>query len=111
MGSEFDGKVILHWFSGSLSDLNKAIDYGYFFSINNEMIKSVNGRKIIELLPLNRILLESDGPFTKTFKNKYDIDYINDLIISISKLKRCKIENMYDILRSNFKSILERNDK
>lgn len=70
------------------------------------MIKSVNRRKIIELLPPNCILLESEGPF----KNKYDIDYINDLIISISKLKRYKIENMYDVLRSNFKSILERKD-
>lgn len=70
------------------------------------MIKSVNGRKIIELVPPNCILLESDEPF----KNKCDIDYIKDLIISISKLKRYKIENMYDVLRSNFKSILERKD-
>lgn len=106
IGPEFKGKVILHWFNGSISDLNKALDYGYFFSVNDEMVKSVKGKEIIKCLPLDRILLESDGPFTKTFKDKYDIEYINELIISISKLKECEIEALNQTLRKNFKSVL-----
>lgn len=109
IGPEFNGKVILHWFNGNQSDTRRAIDNGYYFSINNEMIKSINGRKIIELIPLNRILLESDGPFTRTFKNNYDINLFDDLILSISTLKECKIEDLYKILRNNFKTILESN--
>lgn len=109
IGPEFNGIIILHWFSGNLSDTKRAINNGYYFSINNEMIKSINGRKIIEVIPLNRILLESDGPFTKTFKNKYDINLFDDLIVSISTLKQCKIEDLYKVLRNNFKTILESN--
>ncbi|MCB5237160.1 Qat anti-phage system TatD family nuclease QatD [Niallia circulans] len=110
IGPEFNGKVILHWFTGNQFDTKRAINNGYYFSINNEMIKSIGGRKIIALIPLNRILLESDGPFTKTFKNKYDINFFDDLIVSISRLKQCKIEDLYEILRNNFKTLLQTDD-
>ena len=75
----FKGKVILHWFSGRLQDLEEAVDRGYFFSINPHMLKSRAGENIVSRIPVHKLLLESDAPFIKELKNEYSVDF-NDYI-------------------------------
>ncbi len=58
-----DNACILHWYSGSPKQLDRAIELGCFFSINDYMINSPNGRSIIQKIPCERLLLESDAPF------------------------------------------------
>lgn len=65
VGPEYPGTVILHWFSGSLSELRKAISYGLWFSVNSAMTQSSNGLAVIAELPRDRVLTETDGPFIK----------------------------------------------
>lgn len=57
--------VIFHWYSGPLSLISDIISEGYYFSINEAMTLSASGRKIIERIPLERILTESDAPFNR----------------------------------------------
>jgi TatD DNase family protein len=63
--NNYHGNVIMHWFSGNINDLTLAKNYGYYFSINNQMIDSRKGRKIIEQIPINKLLLETDAPLQK----------------------------------------------
>lgn len=65
IGDRFRGNVILHWFSGPVGILAKAVAAGLFFSVNPAMIVSEQGRKLIGKLPRERILTESDGPFVE----------------------------------------------
>lgn len=58
-----DNSCILHWYSGPLKQLNRAIEMGCFFSVNEYMVNSPNGRSVIQKIPSNRLLLESDAPF------------------------------------------------
>lgn len=58
-------RVVLHWFTGTKSEVRRAIDLGCHFSINAEMFKSERHRSTILSLPLDRILTETDGPFCK----------------------------------------------
>lgn len=55
--------VIFHWYSGPLSLIPEIISEGYYFSINEAMTLSISGKKIIERIPADRILTESDAPF------------------------------------------------
>lgn len=55
--------IILHWFSGTQKQLQRAVQFGCYFSINSAMINSENGRRIIQGIPVERMLLESDAPF------------------------------------------------
>ena len=57
------GNVVLHWFTGSAAEARRAVDHGYYFSINSEMLKSPKHRALIEQLPMQRLLTETDGPF------------------------------------------------
>lgn len=61
--------VIFHWYSGPIDLIPSIISKGYYFSINEAMTISNNGRVIIEKIPRNRILTESDAPYN----NKSDI--------------------------------------
>jgi TatD DNase family protein len=54
---------ILHWYSGTLKQLDRAIELGCFFSVNEYMLNSSNGRSIVQKVPVDRLLLESDAPF------------------------------------------------
>ncbi len=58
------GKPIMHWFSGSIKEVHRAVSNGCWFSVGPAMLKSAKGLKILKELPINKILPESDGPFT-----------------------------------------------
>lgn len=59
------GAVVLHWFTGSRSEARRAAALGCFFSVNAAMTISERGRALVGDLPLDRILTETDGPFTE----------------------------------------------
>ena len=56
---------VLHWFSGTQRELRRAIDLGCWFSVGPAMLKGEKGRKLAALMPVDRVLTETDGPFTK----------------------------------------------
>ncbi|MFT3988992.1 Qat anti-phage system TatD family nuclease QatD [Aestuariivirga sp.] len=60
------GRVVLHWFTGTATEARRAADLGCYFSINAEMLANEKRAAIIRTMPLNRILTETDGPFTQT---------------------------------------------
>ena len=55
--------VIFHWYSGSVSLIPAILERGYYFSINEAMTLFHSGKSIIEKIPQNRILMETDAPF------------------------------------------------
>jgi TatD DNase family protein len=65
IGDRFPGKVILHWFTGTRRDVERAVRFGLYFSINPAMVGSQKGRELIDAMPRDRVLTESDGPFVK----------------------------------------------
>lgn len=65
IGERFPGRVILHWFTGSVRELERASRADLFFSVNHAMLNSHKGRTLIAAMPRNRVLIESDGPFVQ----------------------------------------------
>ena len=59
------GRVVLHWFTGTSAQARRAVDSGCYFSVNAPMLLSERGRALMRVLPPDRILTETDGPFTK----------------------------------------------
>ena len=104
--SGFNGKVIFHWYIGNLSTLHIAIDRGYFFSINHQMIKSSNGKKIIAELPIDKILLESDAPFTIGLKDNYNLDFSNKIIEYLANIHRFDETSIKNQIKNNFRAVL-----
>ena len=67
---------VLHWFSGSQSQLERAIGRGCWFSVGPAMLAGAKGRDLVVGMPDDKILLETDGPFAQVRRqglNPWDI--------------------------------------
>ena len=71
---------IFHWFTGTAAERKKAIEAGAWFSINPRMLKTKSGQETIKQIPADRILLDTDAPFTMK------IGQVNDLKITLEEL-------------------------
>lgn len=60
--------AVLHWFSGSQSQLRSAISLDCWFSVGPAMLRSEKGRALAAEMPRERILTETDGPFARSGK-------------------------------------------
>lgn len=63
------GTPILHWFSGTARELERAIGLGCWFSIGPAMLRFQKGRNLAAAMPLDRLLTETDAPFTRAGDN------------------------------------------
>ena len=104
---DFEGVVILHWYSGGIAELDRAISRGYYFSVNHQMVQSANGRKIIEHIPVEKVLLESDAPFTKGMNNEYSIDFNEVLYSYLARYYNQNSETVKKRIKANFAILLE----
>lgn len=57
--------VIFHWYSGPVELVPRILAQGYYFSVNEAMCRSKNGQSIIEKIPRERILTETDAPYNE----------------------------------------------
>jgi TatD DNase family protein len=58
------GLPVLHWFSGGLTELQAATRLGCWFSVGPAMLAGEKGRSLTARMPIDRVLPETDGPFT-----------------------------------------------
>lgn len=56
---------VMHWFTGTKSEANRASSLGCYFSVNAEMVASQKAQSLLRSLPIDRILTETDGPFVQ----------------------------------------------
>ena len=75
--SEYETEnVIFHWYSGPVDLIPAILAQGYYFSINEAMCLSKNGRAIIEKTPRDRVLTETDAPYNEKTNIRTVLDYM-----------------------------------
>ncbi len=108
IGADFPGTIILHWYSGSISTLNKALALGCLFSINPAMTLSKSGQSIINAVPIERILTETDGPFTNTNKKISDPSDVIFVINYLAKLHGKTSDEVREKVKTNLLECLKK---
>lgn len=76
---------IIHWFSGSSDELQRAIKLGCWFSVGEMSLKTKRGREYAKVYPKDKLLTETDLPFS----NQTDIsaaDIVDSLKRALSGL-------------------------
>ena len=106
MGNDFNGKFILHWYSGGLKILEEAITNGAFISVNYAMTCSDSGRRIINAIPNTRLLLESDAPFVSVNGKSYGTLSMPLIVEQIASIKNVSYQEMVEQLHENFKRLI-----
>lgn len=96
-------RYIFHWFTGSMPQLEKAIEVGCYFSINPRMLKTRLGTEVIKTIPHDRMLLETDAPFA--FKAQHIDEIKKELKKTVSKISDVVGLDMSDIICENSKRV------
>lgn len=95
------GIPILHWFSGSLRDLDRAIQLGCWFSVGPAMLRSDRGRTIAKSLPRGRVLTETDGPFAQMKGKSLMPAQVESAIDELSRVWSLSYDEVVEIVRQN----------
>jgi len=103
--SEYTGqKRIIHWFTGDAENLAEFVNLGCYFSLNASMVRSVDRCEILKSIPLERILVESDGPYTKVGGRKYTPALLKETYMVIGSA--IGVQNLEELAYHNFAQLL-----
>jgi TatD DNase family protein len=100
------GAIVLHWFSGSLSEARRATELGCYFSINSQMLANERGRRLVTSLNADRMLTETDGPFTRLNERVACPSDVGQTVHGIAELHRSSAQEMKDHIARNLRCLL-----
>lgn len=100
------GTPILHWFSGTERELARAIDLGCWFSVGPPMLGSAKGRALIAKMPQDRILTETDGPFTRRGTGPLEPRDVARAIAGIAELWGLPEIDIAKVISSNLRRLV-----
>jgi TatD DNase family protein len=98
-------KVLFHWFSGPMELLSEIVKNGYYVSEGPPSVYSSKTKKIIELVPLDNLLTETDGPvrFGGPFYRKLTVpSFIPKIVKSIAEIKGVEENEVAEHVLRNF---------
>ncbi len=104
------GTPVLHWFSGSLRDLDRAATLGCWFSIGPAMLASEKGRGLAARMPRERVLTESDGPFAQISRAAVMPWQVENAVEELSRLWSVPPEDVEESIRRNLQELLAKHD-
>lgn len=97
-------RVIIHWYSGGIEPLKEMVTEGFYFSVGLEINYSDHLRKIASMIPLERLLVETDNPGGPAWliKKKGMPILIKDIIALLGEIKGRSSEEMEKQVQENF---------
>ena len=63
-------RVLMHAFDGKASIVKKGVDAGFFFSVPTSVVYSKQKQKMVKVLPLENMMLETDSPVLSPIKGE-----------------------------------------
>jgi len=100
------GKVVLHWFTGTAAEARRAVDLGCYFSINNEMLSNEKRSSVVLALPFDRLLTETDGPFTQVDGRPSEPSDVGLCVRGLAALTRQSEEAVAGSIRDNLRALV-----
>jgi TatD DNase family protein len=94
-------KCILH------SEARRAIEYGCYLSNNTEMLRNPKSRTLVERLPLDRLLTETDGPFIERNGRPLRPRNIPATVDALATLRNISLDKMKSTLVQNLRAMLQ----
>lgn len=98
-------KGVFHSFTGSLEDLKRALSYDFMIGINGIVtFKNSNLAEIVESIPQERILLETDSPFLAPHPfrgRRNESSYLTKIAAKVADIYNLNLEELARITTGN----------
>ena len=101
------GKIVLHWFTGSKAEATRALELGCYFSINAAMLDNEGHASMVAAIPLDRLLTETDGPFTKTAERPSRPADVAVVVEALARFHEMSASTLAATVRGNLRNLLE----
>lgn len=105
------GKIVLHWFTGTKAEATRALELGCYFSINAAMLDNQRHSAMVAAIPIDRLLTETDGPFTKTGSRPSKPADVAVVVEALGRLHSVSSATIAATVRSNLRSLLEHGEQ
>ena len=102
------GVPVLHWFSGSNSELRRAVSMGCWFSVGPPMTRSNRGKEIVRQIPGDRILTETDAPFANVNGRPCTPLDIYHAVIGLAEIWGIKVDEADKRIMNNFRTLVSK---
>jgi TatD DNase family protein len=106
-GEEISG--VFHSFSGDIPFLEAVLSHHYHVSFTGPVtFKNTNYNKLIDIVPIEQLLLETDSPFLSPvpFRGKRnEPSYVKYIADKIAQVKGVSIEKLAEVTTENAKSL------
>jgi len=97
-------KVIVHWYSGDIKTLDKFIELNCYFTISVDVGYSKLTEEILDRIPIDRLLVETDGPTAlEEVNGQYSYPrVIIDVIKTVSEKRAISADRLLKVIEKNF---------
>lgn len=100
------GKIVLHWFTGTKSEAKRALELGCYFSINAGMLGNDRHVPMVQAIPLDRMLTETDGPFTCTGDRPSRPGDVISVVEELGRMHGLPTSEVASLIRDNLRALL-----
>ena len=85
---------IIHWFSGSSNELQRAIKLGCWFSVGEMSLKTKRGREYAKVYPKDKLLTETDLPSSDhtDIDSAYIVDSLKRALLGLSEVRGYSVQ-------------------
>ena len=110
---DYDLDMVIHWYSCD-KYVREFIDLGCHFTVGPAIFVDENVRNMVKLLPLDRILVETDGveAIEWLFKKKFDPGNLRNILEAVinelADIKHVSFDVMSDYLLANSEGLLRK---
>lgn len=101
------GTVVLHWFGGSPGDARRGARLGCYYSVNEQMLASPSGRKVLAEVPDDRLLTETDGPFVQREGKSIEAGDVRRAVEMVAELTGRSFAGTRERIVENLRSLTE----
>jgi TatD DNase family protein len=100
------GRIVMHWFTGSATELRRALDLGCHFSVNQAMLDGDRRKALVSAIPLERLLTETDGPFTQTSGRPSQPSDVALAVLELARLHGVEAPAMARRITANLRALV-----
>jgi len=99
-------RALVHCFSGDESFMRSCLDMGFYisFTCNITYKKAQNLRDLVKVIPMNKLLLETDAPYLSPegFRGKRNEPaQVKLLAVEIARIRDCSVKEIEDATTDN----------
>ena len=101
-------KAVLHCFGGDIKDAEKGLDNGFYISFTNNVTykNSTILREVLDYVPLDRLLIETDAPYMSPNHCRKEVNEPKNVFYVAEQIARQKQISIDDVAKTTTENFL-----